>query len=157
VIPDPNPIVSVMESVNGLAEQIFDADPIIDTDSTAFEVSRICTNVAVDLPAGIAGLLRGAARTAAKGGIRPAMQAAGKTGKNVSRTADEGYRPLVSAEAAKVERVNAENARRIADREARQAAQQAAESRKLELVRPEGGGAGTRGTNKPAGGLGTGS
>ncbi len=157
VIPDPNPIVSVMEGVNGLAEQIFDAEPIIDTDSTAFEVSRICTNVAVDLPVGVVGLLRGGIRGAAKGGIRPAMQAAGKTGKNVGRTADEGYRPLVSAEAAKVERLNAENARRIADREARQAAQQAAESRRLELVRPEGGGAGTRGTNKPAGGLGTGS
>ena len=42
------------------------------------------------------------------------MQAAGKNAKNVSRTADPDYRPLVEAQKAKAERLAAEEAKREA-------------------------------------------
>jgi RHS repeat-associated protein len=154
VPPDPNFVVRGMEDLNELADAFFDAEPLVDTDSTAFRVSRICTSVAAELGAGVAaGAARGAAEGTLRAGVRPALQA---TGKGVSRTADEAYRPLASANAARAERLAAENAKRVAQQEAKQAAQQAGERGRLELVRPEGNGAGTRGTGKAAGGLGLG-
>jgi RHS repeat-associated protein len=149
VPPDPNPVVGAMDALNQIADDFFDADPLVDMDSTAFQASRICTSVLAELGAGLAGGAGAAAEAAGTSAVRPALRAA-------ANTADPAYRPLASAAAARAERLAAENARRIAQQEARQVGEQAAEQNRLELVRPEGGGAGTQGANKPAGGFGLG-
>jgi hypothetical protein len=95
-------------------------------------------------------------RGAIAGTERAAVQAGPGAAKAIASTADEAYRPLLTANAARAERLAAENAKRIAREEAKKAAQQGTERGKLELVRPEGGGAGTRATNKSAGGFGIG-
>jgi uncharacterized protein RhaS with RHS repeats len=107
--PDPNFVVQGMEGVNEIASWL-DAEPVVDTDGLAFTVSRLCVGIVADLGIGaIAGVGRGVATATARGGIKPAMKAGQKA---VARTADPNYRPLASGQAARAERLAAENAAR---------------------------------------------
>lgn len=153
VVPDPNPIVGLLDAINGLGGQLFDAEPLVDTSSTAFSVSRICSSVVASLGAGLVG---GAARGAALGAEEALVTGSRGAAQTVARTADTAYRPLVSGKAAQLARLEADNARRIAAQEARDIARQAEEAGNVRVVRSEGGGAGTRGAGKPAGGFGIG-
>jgi hypothetical protein len=149
--PDPNPLVSFMEAVNGLGEQLFGAEPVVDTSSTSFVVSRICSSVVGSLGGG---LLAGAGRGAALGAEEAVAQGSTRgVAQTIAKTADPAYRPIASGKAAQLAKLDAENAARAAAREAQQIARQAEEKIGLKLVRSDGGGAGTRGTGKAAGGL----
>ena len=149
--PDPNPVVGILDLLNDLAFDFLDASgPIVDVDGTAFLAARMCTAIAGDLGVGIGmGATRGAAG-AARTGVQSAGGSAGagaRTGaRNVGRTADPTYRPGVSGQQSRAERLAADNQARVA-RE--QALQPAGSQPRLELVLPDGNGAGTSAIRKP--------
>lgn len=105
--PDMNPIVGFLDAVNGVADTFFDAEPVVDTSSTAFGVTRLCAGLVGSLGANAAGNAARGAGAAGKAGnaIRPAMRPAVK---NISRTADPNYRPAVEALKKQAERLAAE-------------------------------------------------
>jgi RHS repeat-associated protein len=154
VPPDPNPVVQGLNNLNALTDLFGEPEVLVDTSSTSFSISRLCTSILATLGAGgAAGAERGAVAAVERGALQSGTRAAEQT---VARTADAAYRPAVSGEAARAARLAAETAKDIAKREARQAAQQGAEKGVIKLIRPDGGGAGTRATGKPAGGIGIG-
>jgi hypothetical protein len=146
---DPNQVVGILEMSNEIAMDFFGASQsLLDTGSDAFSFARACSSFLGELGVGIGtAAMRGAATGSARVG-------AGSGARNVGRISDPAYRPLASGQQSRAERLAAENATRVA-REQALAGQQARRSN-LQLVRPEGGGAGTRSTGKAAGGIGVG-
>jgi RHS repeat-associated protein len=146
--PDMNPVVSFLDAVNGVADTFFDAEPVVDTSSTAFGVTRFCAGLLGSLGANAAGNAARGAGAAGKAGnaIRPAMRPAVK---NVSRTSDPNYRPAVEALTKRAERLAAEEQAQAAS--ALQKAKEAA-GRWLESLGSEGRANPANDSFKPLGG-----